>query len=399
MAGPLEGIVVLDLSAVISGPMAAQWLADQGADVIKIEPTLMGDITRIGGYRVDDISAMYVAANRGKRSIALDLTQEAGVEAVLDLAEHADVLIQNFRPGAVDRMGIGPEAIHARNPDLIYVSISGFGPSGPYHDWRVYDPVVQAISGVVSIQKSQDIPIPDLVRTIICDKSTALTVAGAVSSALYARATGKARGQHLEVPMIDSTLYFLWPDTFMGHTMYGEEVAPGALLYDIYRLQQTADGHIVYFSASDKEFAGLAEALGHPEWAQDERFATPESRFSPENFETLGAMLHNAFLQFTSAEIMERLHEHEVPGAPVLSLEEVFDDPQVRHNDAILEFDHPSAGPVKVAKPPVRWSHTSPEIRTSADHLGESTDEILAGAGYDADAIAALREAGVILGD
>jgi crotonobetainyl-CoA:carnitine CoA-transferase CaiB-like acyl-CoA transferase len=260
----------------------------------------------------------------------------------------------------------------------------------------VYDPVVQAISGVVSIQKSQDIPIPDLVRTIICDKSTALTVAGAVSSALYARATGKARGQHLEVPMIDTTLYFLWPDTFMAHTMYGDDVAPGALLYDIYRLQQTADGHIVYFSASDKEFAGLARALGHPEWAEDERFATPESRFAPENFETLGGILHNAFLQFTSAEIMERLHENEVRGAPVLGLEEVFDDPQVQHRGAIIEREHPVIGRYRTPRQGARFGRDETTTPSPAPGHGEHSDELLAELGYDDARIAALRDTGTV---
>ncbi len=399
MAGPLDGITVLDLSAVISGPMAAQVLGDQGARVIKIEPTQVGDITRIGGYRNQDVSAMYAAANRGKQSIALDLAQPAGVEVVHRLAERADVLIQNFRPGAVDRMGIGPDALMAGNPDLIYVSISGFGSSGPYRDWRVYDPVIQAVSGVVSIQRSPEIPIPDLIRTIVCDKSTALTVAGAVSSALYARAMGTARGQHLEVPMIDATLYFLWPDTFMGHTMYGDDIVPGALLYDIYRLQQTADGHLVYFYASNKEFEGLARALGHPEWAEDDRFTSPESRMAPGNFETLGGLLHNAFLEHDTADIMAKLHANEVPAAPVNSLEDVFTDPQVVHNEAILTYDHPDAGEIRVARPPVRWDSTVPDVPTGADHLGQSTADILAELDYSEDDITALQTAAVILED
>ena len=183
----------------------------------------MGDITRIGGFRVGDISAMYASANRGKRSIALDLSQDDGIAVLKEMVKTADVIVQNFRPGAVDRMGIGPDTLMGINPDLIYVSISGFGPDGPYRDWRVYDPIVQSVSGVVSIQQSPDIPIPDLVRTIVCDKTTALTASNAITAALFARASGKSAGQHIEITLLDSAIYWMWPDVFMGHTMYGKD--------------------------------------------------------------------------------------------------------------------------------------------------------------------------------
>ncbi len=348
MSGPLDGIKVIDISAVISGPMACQVLGDQGADVIKVEPPILGDITRIGGFRVGDISAMFASANRGKRSIALDLSKKEGVEVLKKMVETADVLVQNFRPGAVERMGIGPETLLAINPDLIYVSISGFGPDGPYRDWRVYDPIVQSVSGVVSIQQSPDIPIPDLVRTIICDKTTALTASNAITAALFARASGKASGQHIEIPMLDAAIYWMWPDVFMGHTLWGDSVEPGPLIYQIYRLQQTSDGHLVYFVASDKEFNGLSKALDHPEWIADPRFETMKQRMVPEHFEALGALLHNAFLEFPTDVIMGRLREEEVPAAQVNSIDEVFTDPQVVNNELIVEWEHPDAGLMKM---------------------------------------------------
>jgi len=325
------------------------------------------------------------------------LSVPEGIDVFKRLASSADVVIQNFRPGAVDRMGIGPDVLLELNPDLIYVSISGFGPDGPYYDWRVYDPIIQSVSGVVSIQQSPDIPIPDLVRTLICDKSTALMVASTISAALYARATGKTRGQHIEVPMLDTALYWLWPDVFMGHTLHGDDVVPGALVYQIYRLQQTADGHLVYFAASNKEMFGLFRALGHPEWGDDERFDSPAKRQEIENFEALGALLHGAFLERTTEEIMQRLLDEEVPAAEVNSVDDVFTDPQVVHNNAIVDWEHPDAGPMKMARPPARWGTTQPEVRWSADHLGQSTEEVLAAHGYDDDAVAALREAGIIL--
>ena len=396
MSGPLSGIKVIDISAVISGPMACQVLGDQGADVIKVEPIGMGDITRIGGFRVGDISAMYASANRGKRSIALDLSQDSGVEILKKMVETADVIVQNFRPGAVERMGIGPDVLMKINPDLIYVSISGFGSDGPYRDWRVYDPIVQSVSGVVSIQQSPDIPIPDLVRTIICDKTTALTAANAITAALFARASGKASGQHIEIPMLDAAIYWLWPDVFMGHTLWGDEVEPGPLIYQIYRLQQTADGHLVYFYASDKEFAGLCKALGHPDWIEDERFLTAKDRMVPEHFEALGSLLHNAFIDFSTDVIMSRLHDYEVPAAQVNSVADVFTDPQVVNNEIIVEWEHPDAGLMKMARPPVRWGTTEPDIKWSADHVGQSTFEILEEYGFTKKEILELQDSKII---
>lgn len=395
MTGPLDGYTVVDISAVVSGPFCAQVLADQGAEVIKIEPLGIGDITRIGGFRTEGISAMFLSCNRGKHSVALDLSKEAGIEAVKRLVADADVFIQNFRPGAIDRMGLGADDLLALNPDLVYVSISGFGPTGPYSQWRVYDPIIQAISGVVSTQRSLDIPIPDLVRTIIGDKSTSLTAAQAITAALLARERGRVRGQHLEIPMLDSLLYFLWPDNFNGETFTGD-VTPGPLLHDVYRVQPTADGALVYFAVSDSEFEGLFRALGHPEWWDDDRFSNPIDRTSAANFEVLGALLDGAFREWQTEELMQRLHDHQVPAAPVNDLTDVFTDPQVVHNDIVHDWEHPIVGPTRSARHPVRFSATPNEANFSADTLGQSTRRVLADAGYTDDELDALVAAGVM---
>jgi crotonobetainyl-CoA:carnitine CoA-transferase CaiB-like acyl-CoA transferase len=396
MAGPLQGIKVLDLSAVISGPFACQILADQGAEVIKIEPHGIGDLTRIGGFRVGTVSAMYSTANRGKPSVALDMSKPEGVAVLKKLAADADVIVQNFRPGAVERMGIGPADLHAVNPKLIYVSISGFGPDGPYSDWRVYDPIIQCITGVVSTQVSQMLPFPDLVRTLICDKATATMAAQSITSALFARERGMASGQHLVIPMLDSAMYWLWPDTFMGHTMMNPDAIPGPVLYKIYRVQQTADGNLVYFVASNSEFQGLCRALGHPEWAEDPRFDEPQKRQMVENFEALGELLDNAFREHTTADLMVRLHAEQVPAAHVNDIDDAFTDPQVVHNDIVHTWDHPTIGTMRHAKPPVRFSHTKHETVWEMDQLGESTVKILRAHGYDDAALDALRAVGVI---
>ena len=396
MAGPLQGIKVLDLSAIISGPFCCQILADQGAEVIKVEPHGTGDLTRVGGFRMGTISAMYSTANRGKQSVALDLGHPDGVAALKRLVADADVLVQNFRPGAVDRMGIGADDMHAVNPKLIYVSISGFGPDGPYSNWRVYDPIIQCVTGVVSTQVSQEFPVPDLVRTLICDKATATAAAQAITAALFARERGQASGQHLVIPMLDSALYWLWPDTFMAHTVMSEKAIPGPVLYQIYRVQPTADGSVVYFSVSDSEFGGLCRALGHPEWLDDPRFNTPQNRQNAANFAELGVLLDDAFRSMKTDDLMIRLRAEQVPSAQVGDLDSVFVDPQVVHNDAVQSWEHPTAGPMRHAKPPVRFSHTRHTTVWAVDELGQSTEDVLRRHGYDDDALDALRVAGVI---
>ena len=396
MAGPLQGIKVIDISAIISGPFACQMLADMGAEVIKVEPRVIGDLTRIGAYRVGSISSMYATANRGKPSVALDLGKPEGVEVLKALVKDADVIVQNFRPGAVERMGIGPDVLMAINPNLIYVSISGFGPTGPYSQWRVYDPIIQCISGVVSTQVSQEWPFPDLVRTLICDKATAGAASNAILGALLARERGIAAGQHLVVPMLDAAMYWLWPDTFMGHTINGPAATPGPILHKIYRVQQTNDGHLVYFAASDSEFQGLCVTLGHPEWIEDPRFRTPQDRQTSGNFEALGALLDAGFRGLDTEVLIERLHANQVPAAMVNDLDSAIMDPQVIHNDIVHTWEHPVVGPIRQARPPVRFSHTAHEPVWSVDALGESTEVVLRHHGYDDDALAGLREKGVI---
>ncbi|MEM7288096.1 MAG: CoA transferase, partial [Actinomycetota bacterium] len=191
MPGPMDGVKVVDMTQVVSGPLATMLLADQGADVIKVEPTAgLGDLTRLPAFDKGGIGAFYINNNRGKRSLSVDLTGDEGTRIVLDLCRQADVFIQNFRPGAIERLGLGYEEVKAVNPDIVYVSISGFGPTGPYSDRPVLDPVIQALCAVVDRQVNPEIPFPDLIRNLFADKSTALTVSQAVAAALFARERG-----------------------------------------------------------------------------------------------------------------------------------------------------------------------------------------------------------------
>ena len=393
--GPLAGIRILDLTAIISGPLATQILGDQGADVIKIEPPGIGDLMRIGPFRRGGLSAFFANANRGKRAITIDLEKDRGREIVLDLAKGADVFVQNFRPGAIDRLGLGEGALRELQPDLIYVSISGFGPSGPYAQRRVYDPIIQALTGNVAIQKHHEIQLPDLVRNVVCDKASAYTAAQAITAALFARERG-AGGQHIQVPMLDAALAFFWPDGMMAHTLVGDGVeAPGPTLYELYRLTETADGYLVYFAASESEFHGLYRALGHAEWCEDPRFGSYGGR--AENTEELGQLLFDEFRKRTTEEILGGLEREQVPAAPVHELQDVLADPQVAHNEVLVEREHPTAGLVRHARPAARFAGTPLEPARLPPVYGEHTDEILAELGRDEATRAALRSEGVVL--
>ena len=188
MPGPLEGIKIVDLSVIVAGPLATMMLADQGAEVVKVESMDIGDITRVTGFAKAGLPALFANNNRGKRSVALDARTEQGRQVVLDLAAEADVFVQNFTPGAVDRLGLGYDDVRAVAPDIIYTSISGFGPTGPYATRPVLDPVIQGLTGIVAGQVNPEIPFPDLVRTLVADKSTAYTVAQAITAPVLAPA-------------------------------------------------------------------------------------------------------------------------------------------------------------------------------------------------------------------
>lgn len=398
MPGPLAGVKVVDVSAIVSGPFATMMLADQGADVVKVEPPGLGDFMRIGPFRRGNLSAFFANCNRGKRAICLDLGKPEGREVLFDLVRGADVFVQNFRPGAVERMGIADADLRAVNADLIYVSISGYGETGPYAKRRVYDPIIQGLTGHVAIQKHPEFPVPDLVRHVVADKASAMAVAQAVTAALFARERG-APGQHIRLPMLDASLYFFWPDGMMGHTLQGDgEIGmPGPALYDLYRLTQTADGQLIYWAASDAEMHALFRALAHPEWIDDERFGTLQGRGVPANRELLGGMLLNEFLKWNTAEILARMVEQQVPVGPVLSLDQIPDDPQIQHNESIVTREHPAAGPMREPRFAARFEHTPVELARPAPMHAQHTDEVLEELGYDTARRTALRARGAIV--
>jgi crotonobetainyl-CoA:carnitine CoA-transferase CaiB-like acyl-CoA transferase len=394
MSGPLSGFTVVEACQMVAGPLASSLLADLGAEVIKIETPKGGDRMRFLGHRVGGIGAFWANVNRGKRSVVIDLQRPEGVAILRDIVARADVFIQNFRPGVVERLGIDEPALRAVRPDLVYVSVTGFGSSGPYIDQKSYDYVIQALSGMAALQGDPATGEPALVRNIVIDKVTAYTGAQSVMAALIARLRG-GPGQHVELSMIDVALSFLWPDGMMQHTLLDEGTyTPGPHMADGYLVRRTADRHLVLMATSNTQFPRLCAALGRPEWLTDDRFATLAAREA--HADMLAELISAEVARHPGADLRDRLVAHDVPCALVNSLDEVHLDPQVVHNGTLVEHERPWLGRVREPRPAARFSATPTSLGRHAPKLDEHTDEVLAELGHSPAAIAALRAAGIV---
>lgn len=394
MSGPLTGYRVIDVTQMLSGPMATMMLGDQGADVVKIEPPDIGDLTRALGGKARPISPFFSTLNRNKRSVVLNLKDPAGVALLKRLVAEADVFVQNFRPGTAERLGFGEDVLRRVKEDLIYVSISGFGEKGPYVHKRVYDPVIQALSGLTDIQADPETGRPRMMRLIIPDKVTALTAAQAITAALLARErTGQ--GQHVRLAMLDAVVSFLWHEGMTQYTFMGPDIGVARPPDTRDLIFETADGYLTAAAVSDKEWQGMTRALERPEWLEDPRFSTPASRVKYADVRL--EMTAEVLKERTSAEWLERLDAEQVPSAPVNRKPDVLTDPQVHANDLIVESDHPHAGHMRQARPAARFEGTPTELlRQPAPLLGEQTDAVLTELGLSAARLAELREAGTI---
>lgn len=389
--GPLAGIKVVDMSVMIAGPLAAMMLADQGADVVKVESPGMGDMMRHLGSSKNGMTGIYVNNNRGKRSLVIDVKQEAGLAAMRRLIADADILIQNFRPGAMDRMGLGWEAIHELNPQLIYTSISGYGSDGPSSGRRAYDNVIQAASGLASVQAHPATGTPELFRTLVCDKATAYTATQAITAALFARATGTAIGQHIELAMLDTAIAFMWPDSAMDAVLLDDDATRAPTIASVYNTVALADGYAATSVVTESEFRGQCNTFGLPDLADDPRFADANLRRT--NRRELNAELKEAAAATTVAQFAERSAQFDLPGATVRTLDELPTDPQVANNGIFIEREHPVAGQVREPRAAARFSETPQRVSDHAPTFGQHSDEIASELGLDA---AELRAAGVI---
>jgi len=386
--GPLSGVRVLELTTTVSGPMCGMTLADQGAEVIKIEPPLTGDTARYLGPERGGFTSLFATLNRNKKSVALDLKDEEQRAIYLALVESADVVLENYRPGVLDRLGLGYEVLSKLNPRLVYASITGYS-HGPYENRRVFDPLIQATSGTAWAQGEGD---PDNIKTIIFDKVTALTTAQGITAALLERErTGE--GQFLPVTMLESALSYQWNDVFWSRAWIGDGVtdAPGELA-EWFPMFHAKDGPVMMILLNDASIELLSVWRG-AELHLDPRFSTIRLRY--ENRQAFVAAVDEVIADVEVDEVCETLDAFGIPVARVNSLDEVMFDPQVQHLGSIIETVHPQGGPIRLARPPVPFHGHRETAETFPRHhapaVGQDSVEILTALGVDPATVAELR--------
>lgn len=380
--GPFAGVRVLDFSSYFTGPLATTILADQGADVIKVEAAPVGDLMRQFGASRDGQAATFEGVNRSKRSIALDLKTAGGRDVARRLLAGADVMVENFRPGVARRLGLDYESCQAISPDIICLSISGYGGRGPYGDMPVFDTVIQAHAGIAGGQGADG--EPQFVRQAIVDKVTALYAVQLISAALYARAAGHG-GDHLSLAMFDSALAFLWPDGMSDFTYLDGDIRTAPPPASLYTMQRTRDGHIAIAAITNDQFGGLCRALGRPEMADDPRVNSLAKRVGERE---LMRSIRTGAEAFDTADLCRRLLAEDVPHAPVLGRREVLESEQARH--ANLHTYGPEGGRTRVAVSPGRFTRRDATAPAPSPRIGEHAREILAELGLADDHIEAL---------
>jgi crotonobetainyl-CoA:carnitine CoA-transferase CaiB-like acyl-CoA transferase len=395
MAGALNGLRVLDMSRVLAGPFCCMMLGDHGADVIKVEPPL-GDETRTWGPPfVDGESTYYLGINRNKRSIALDLSTPDGREVACRLASTADVLVENFRAGTMERFGLDYARLSAVNPRLVYVSISGFGRSGPYANVAGYDGAVQAFGGFMSINGEAD-GEPLKAGIAVADLATGLFASQAVLLALHARHQSGV-GQQVEVSLLESLLALLHPHTssYLNAGLVGKPHGNSHPMIAPYDLIACADRSVFLPGGNDGQVRRLASVIGRSDLVDDPRFRTNLDRVAHRR--ELLSILEEEFRKWPAMELCRRLWDAAVPVGPVNSIDEVFADVQVLEREMLQSIPHPglTAGEVRLAGFPVKLSATPPTARRHPPRLGEHTDAVLAELGYTPAEVDALVANGV----
>jgi crotonobetainyl-CoA:carnitine CoA-transferase CaiB-like acyl-CoA transferase len=379
--GPLRGIRVIDITSMITGPLCSQQLGDLGADVIKIEPT-HGEVARwMAPPQKAGLTGFYTQMNRNKRSLTVDLKNPEGIAIIKKLVESADILVENFRGGVPDRLGIGYEDLRLVNDKLIFVSITGFGPTGPYSHKPAYDPLAQGLVGMMHIQGMPFGGKPQLIQSAIVDKTTATTAAGVAMAALYARDRpgGTGKGQRVDVPMIDawaanSLADMISVDSFVPNEM--QDPVPLAVL----RTFETSDGFVVGMALQDNHFQNLCNALDCTELLEREGMRNVGERIS--DFGPWLDAIGEVMKRFTTEDLLSKLDASGVPFGPVKTVREFAEDPQAKHNRTIFDVEHPEAGTLRYVRYPGHLSETPAAIYRHPPRLGEHTKEVLHEAGY-----------------
>ena len=385
MSGPLEGYRVVELTSTVSGPFAGMMLADQGADVVKVEPPGIGDLARFMGTTRSGMSAMFSVLNRNKRSVVLDFKEAKDFEILKNLLATADVLIENYRPGVVKKLGLDYESIKKINSNIIYTSISGYGQSGPYINRRVYDPLIQATAGAAASQDSEN---PEYYKTIVFDKVTGLTAAQSISTALLHRErTGE--GQYLPISMLNSALYYIWPDVMWSKTLLGEGIDYKPDLFESFPLFKAKDKPISVIVVADSDFQRFCEVIGCKLY-EEEKYATFEQRVL--NKETLIPEIEK-YLEDKEADVLcEELDKMGIPVASINQLDEIHKDPQVIEQGSLVEVEHPIAGKMRMPKPPFNFFNQNDFPKSHAPILGQHNREVLSELGVEEKELKRMEE-------
>ena len=385
MSGPFKDVRVLELTSTVSGPFAGMMLADQGAEVIKIEPPGIGDLARFMGTIKDGMGAMFSTLNRNKKCICLDFKNEDDLHVLMNLVATADVLIENYRPGIVKKLGIDYDSLKEIKPDLIYCSISGYGQSGPYVEKKVYDPLIQ---GTVGIPNAQSGIFPELIRTIIYDKVTGLTSAQAISAALYQKANGEG-GQYLPISMMESALYYNWPDLMMNYTFEEGGLNIGELA-DLFEVYKTLDGGVVLIIIANDEIFTKFCTTFDVNLHLEEKYSNLVSRIV--HREELTKEINKITSKLKSKELEKKMDEEGISASICNDLSEVHLDPQVVEQNSIVEIDHPELGIMRMPKPPANLKGQGIFPRSLAPILGSDNREVLSSINVDDDTIKRMED-------
>jgi crotonobetainyl-CoA:carnitine CoA-transferase CaiB-like acyl-CoA transferase len=391
MGGALAGIRIIEAASYVTGPFASQLLADLGAEVIKVEEPKRGDPFRGWGER--NYAATFCSLNRNKKSVTVDFRTDEGRDVLVKLLTGADVFIQNFRPGVLDKRGLGYGDIRKLNPKIVYCSISGFGPKGPYRDMPGYDTIGQARSGLLSLLT--DPGKPQGMGISFSDHLTGMYACYGVLGALMNR-TLTGEGQHVETSLLRASVSFVGENAARyfetGHVPRRKHrtTTAGVFAFE----DQEGLAFVLHMSSPDKFWLGLFDVVGKPEWAQDPRFNNRKARV--ENYDALNDQLAPIFRAGKREDWLRRLIARDVPAAPINTLDEVFADPQVKSYGFPIEVEHPQMGKMQLIGNAVDMSRTPPTIDRPPPVLGEQTEEILGALGLDAQAIADLRAKGAV---
>jgi crotonobetainyl-CoA:carnitine CoA-transferase CaiB-like acyl-CoA transferase len=389
---PLRGIRVVDLTVAAAGPFATTILAEQGADVIKVERPGSGDFMRALGTMHNGVTGVFAGFNRGKRAVALDLKQPDGLALLHRLVATADVFVHNLRPGVDARVGVDVDTLRTHNPDLVYVSITGWGLLGPYAARPAYDSVMQASAGLAAHQ-ADETGLPQLIRNAVCDKTTALTAAQLITAALFSRERGEP-ASHVHVSMLHAAVAFLWPDGMQDVTFLEAPPLTKTARATSPPIRRTADGFVSITTLLDREFQALCTILGLEGLLVDPRFANPGDR--SRNADALHPIVNEALAGWPTADLAERLDEEGVPYAVVNPVDGIHRDPQVVALGLLDEIEHDDAGRMRVPRPAGEFDGASRSVGSVAPRLGQHTDEVLRELGVDDAGLHDLRARGVI---